>query len=99
MRKFAFAALVLATWTLGCDDVEHEPKPKPPPQKACEAFGFNGATDYTTASSPYASAGGDFDGDGNVDLLVANNTSGNVTVLKGDSKVKGKLIPGKDVPA
>jgi hypothetical protein len=36
------------------------------------------------SSNPYYVAAGDFDGDGKLDLAVANNGDGTVSVLKGD---------------
>jgi hypothetical protein len=44
---------------------------------------FTRAADVPVGSTPVAVASGDFDGDGKVDIAVANNDSGDVSVLYG----------------
>ena len=48
------------------------------------AGGFAAATKFTVGTAPYSVAVGDLDGDGFLDLAVANLVSGNVSVLLGD---------------
>jgi 6-phosphogluconolactonase (cycloisomerase 2 family) len=43
---------------------------------------FAAKIDYLTGSNPYSVAIGDIDGDGNQDLVIANNGSDNVSVLR-----------------
>src|SRR4051794_20111383 len=45
---------------------------------------FNPATNYNVGSSPYSVAAGDFNGDGKLDLVVANFNSNSVSVLLGN---------------
>src|SRR5207244_12611527 len=45
---------------------------------------FAAAVNYTVGSNPEAVAVADFNGDGKVDLAVANSGSGNISVLLGD---------------
>jgi hypothetical protein len=46
--------------------------------------GFFGPDTFTAGTTPRAAAAGDFDGDGNTDLAVANFDSGDVTTLLSD---------------
>jgi hypothetical protein len=48
------------------------------------AGGFSAATSFGAGTNPFSVAVGDFNGDGNEDLMVANQTSNNVSVLLGD---------------
>ena len=48
------------------------------------AQSFAAPVSYTVGSSPYASALGDFNGDGKPDLAVANNSSKSISVLPGN---------------
>lgn len=47
---------------------------------------FGGRQDVAVGSQPQRVAGGDFNGDGKLDLAVANFGSGSVTVLLNDFK-------------
>jgi hypothetical protein len=53
---------------------------------------FAEPVDYATGSQPISVAAGDFDGDGHVDLAVANSGSTNVSVFFGDGT--GAFAPG-----
>ncbi len=46
--------------------------------------GFGGKTDFSTGLVPFAVAVGDFNGDGKMDLAVANSGANNVEILLGD---------------
>jgi hypothetical protein len=52
---------------------------------------FPGSPLATGGNSPISVAIGDLDGDGNLDLAVANNTSNDVSVLQGDGT--GNFVP------
>jgi Domain of unknown function (DUF4347)/FG-GAP-like repeat len=49
--------------------------------------GFDPATNFTVGSNPSSVTAGDFNGDGDLDLAVANTNSGNVSVLLSDRSV------------
>ncbi len=49
----------------------------------CNTASFGAATNFAAGSGPIAVAVGDFNGDGKLDLAVANNSSANVSVLLG----------------
>ena len=53
---------------------------------------FQAKTDYATGSYPYSVFSADFDGDGDMDLAVANYNSGTVSVLlnNGDGTFQAK---------
>ena len=46
------------------------------------AISFGAKTDYATGGSPYNVVTGDIDGDGKPDLVVANNSSASVSILR-----------------
>jgi VCBS repeat-containing protein len=69
------AALLLAALALA----------PPAPAQTPPGVSFSGPTTYPTGDSPAAVAVGDFDDDGDLDLVVANQLSGDVSVLLGDS--------------
>ena len=52
--------------------------------KATGGFSTATGSPFTVGSAPYSVAVGDFNGDGNLDLAVANLNSGNVTLLLGN---------------
>jgi len=58
---------------------------------------FGAKTDYSTGSSPSSVAIGDLNGDGRLDLAVANNESNTVSVLLGNGA--GGFGPKTDIPA
>ncbi|HEX4122255.1 MAG TPA: VCBS repeat-containing protein, partial [Verrucomicrobiae bacterium] len=47
---------------------------------------FGAAANFSVGSNPDAVATADFNHDGNVDVVAANNSSGTVTVLLGDGR-------------
>jgi hypothetical protein len=47
---------------------------------------FSGAVNFSDGSGPYSVATADFNRDGNLDVVVVNNSGGNVAVLLGDGK-------------
>jgi trimeric autotransporter adhesin len=49
---------------------------------AISSASFAAKVDFTTGTSPYSVAIGDLDGDGKLDLAVANNSSNTVSVLR-----------------
>ncbi len=60
-------------------------------------FGLTDDTLLSPATGPVSVATGDFDGDGMLDLAVANNTSGNVSILIGDGA--GAFTAGTPISA
>ena len=60
------------------------------------ATGRSSPASYTVGDSPVAIAVGDFDGDGQLDLAVANSYSGNVSVLTGNGD--GTFRPAVNYP-
>ncbi len=46
--------------------------------------GFGGAVNYATGGIPYSVAAADFNNDGKIDLAVANLSSNNVSILRGN---------------
>src|SRR5262249_21247752 len=55
--------------------------PSIPPQ--CSTASFAGAAPFGAGANPSSVALGDFNGDGKIDLAVANSASGNVSILLG----------------
>ena len=51
---------------------------------SCSTATFAADGSYSTGSDPVAVVGGDFNGDGRLDLAVANQASNNVSILLGD---------------
>jgi hypothetical protein len=49
--------------------------------------GFDPVTNFTVGSNPRSVTAGDFNGDGDLDLAVANTNSGNVSVILSDRSV------------
>lgn len=47
---------------------------------------FGGAVNFSVGSGPDAVATADFNHDGHLDVVVANNSGGNITILLGDGK-------------
>ena len=58
---------------------------------------FQTAVDYSVGSNPNFAAVGDFNGDGTLDLVVANTTSNNVSILLGNDD--GTFQPAVDFGA
>jgi hypothetical protein len=54
---------------------------------------FAGKVDFTTGSIPYGVAAGDLDGDGKIDLVVANNASSTISVYRNTSTL-GNITTG-----
>ena len=54
---------------------------------------FAAKTDFATGTSPFAAALGDIDGDGKLDVAVANNTSGTLSVLR-NTATSGSINAG-----
>jgi hypothetical protein len=53
-------------------------------QAGCSAASFAPATNFAAGSAPISVAAGDFNGDGNTDLVTANLNSNNVSILLGN---------------
>jgi hypothetical protein len=51
---------------------------------SAQSVSFAPAANYAAGTQPYSVAAGDFNGDGKLDLAVANNTSNNVSILLGN---------------
>lgn len=60
------------------------------------AITFAARTDYDTGSGPRNLRGGDFNGDGNIDLVTANFTGDSVSLLLGNAN--GTFRPKTDYP-
>ncbi len=58
--------------------------PYSPSASSCPSPSFGTATNFGAGGGPVGVAGGDFNGDGSLDLAVANYNSDNVSVLLGD---------------
>lgn len=56
-----------------------------PQSAAAQGFILGVRVDITTGTNPYSIAIGDLNGDGNLDMVVANNFSNSVSVLHGYS--------------
>ena len=86
-RKFIriFVALVLCAAFLAV------------PQGNVYAMPFNPAVNYGVGNTPRSVAVGDFDGDGNLDLAVANNVGYNISILIGNGD--GTFRPKVNYPA
>ena len=53
------------------------------PEAAAQTVSFGAKTDFGTGSRPHSVAVGDFNGDGKLDLAVANGSSNTVSILLG----------------
>jgi hypothetical protein len=53
------------------------------PEAAVQPVSFGAKTDFGTGSLPFSVAVGDFNGDGKLDLAVANGGSNTVSILLG----------------
>jgi hypothetical protein len=60
---------------------------------AINTSSFAGKVDFTTGSIPYCVAVGDLDGDGKVDLVVANNAAGTISVFR-NTATSGTITSG-----
>src|SRR5438552_13107165 len=54
-----------------------------PQAASCSTASFGAATNYATGTNPWSVAVGDFNRDGNLDLVTANSVSNTVSVLLG----------------
>src|SRR5208283_737119 len=69
------------------------------PAAACAQFTPAPGSPFTVGSGPQSVAVGDFNGDGKLDLAIANRGSNTVTVLLGNGTGGFKAAPGSPFPA
>ena len=82
-RKSFLGIVVILTICLSGAQIIAQSKAGKAPQTVPPVT-FTNPVDYTTGTLPFANATADFNGDGNLDLAVANYNSGNVSVLLGN---------------
>lgn len=70
--------------------------------KTVAGGGFVSAGNYAVGKHPFASGSGDFNGDGRIDLAVADTDAGTVTILQGSGsgsfQIKGNAYPVDGAP-
>src|SRR2546427_325773 len=74
-------------------------EPVPAVAEGCTNTGFAPINSFAVGRGPFAVTVGDFNGDGKIDLVVANHVSHDITILLGDGNGGFKAAAGSPVAA